>query len=98
MLSEAQMAQLGAASGAEFDRLFLEGMIRHHEGAVTMAEEELRNGMSSDAKALARQIIDAQRAEIAEMRGLIGGGATSTTGMPQEPGQMPHDEGMPHEH
>lgn len=39
MASPEQMAQLADASGAEFDRLFLELMITHHEGAVTMVED-----------------------------------------------------------
>ena len=39
MLSEAQMAQLAAARGVEFDRLFLEFMIMHHEGALGMVNE-----------------------------------------------------------
>ncbi len=71
MLSDEEMSRMQAASGAEFDRMFLEGMIRHHEGAVTMAEEELQKGQFPEAKQLAQQIIDAQRAEIAEMRDLL---------------------------
>ncbi|HEU4748634.1 MAG TPA: DUF305 domain-containing protein [Gemmatimonadaceae bacterium] len=39
MLTDAQLKQLDAARGAEFDRLFLTLMIRHHEGAVTMVKE-----------------------------------------------------------
>jgi len=39
MLSEEEMAQLERARGAEFDRLFLTFMIRHHEGAMTMVEQ-----------------------------------------------------------
>lgn len=39
MLSEAQMAQLATARGAEFDRLFLTYMIQHHRGAVSMVEK-----------------------------------------------------------
>lgn len=39
MLSDEQMAQLDAARGAEFDRLFLTFMIQHHEGALIMVEE-----------------------------------------------------------
>jgi uncharacterized protein (DUF305 family) len=39
MLTEEQMKQLDAARGAEFDRLFLEFMIQHHRGAVTMVNE-----------------------------------------------------------
>ncbi|MFN2555300.1 MAG: DUF305 domain-containing protein [Nitriliruptorales bacterium] len=67
MLGGAEMAQLRQASGPAFDRLFLEGMIRHHEGAVRMAQEELDKGQFPDAKQLARQIITAQQAEISEM-------------------------------
>ena len=37
MLTPAQMKQLAAARGARFDRLFIQGMIRHHAGAVDMA-------------------------------------------------------------
>ncbi len=39
MLTPEQMAELAAAKGEAFDRLFLEGMIRHHEGAVVMVED-----------------------------------------------------------
>ncbi len=39
MLTPEEMAQLAAAKGAEFDRLFLEGMIKHHSGAITMVHE-----------------------------------------------------------
>ena len=41
MMSEADMASLGNATGTDFDRMFLEMMILHHEGAIEMAEEEL---------------------------------------------------------
>ncbi|HMH84179.1 MAG TPA: DUF305 domain-containing protein [Gemmatimonadales bacterium] len=42
MLTPEQMAQLDAARGAEFDRLFLTFMIQHHQGAITMVEQLLR--------------------------------------------------------
>ncbi len=71
MLSEAEMTQLRQASGPAFDRLFLEGMIHHHEGGVTMSQEELNKGQYPDAKELARQIIAGQQAEISEMRRLL---------------------------
>jgi uncharacterized protein (DUF305 family) len=71
MLSDQQMKELEGASGAQFDRLFLQGMISHHEGAVTMAEEELKSGRFPAAKELAQRIIDSQRAEIAEMNALL---------------------------
>ncbi len=71
MMSDADMGQLEQANGAAFDKLFLEGMIRHHEGAVTMAQEEQAKGQFPEAKALALRIIEAQQAEITEMKGLL---------------------------
>ncbi len=71
MLTEDQLAQLAAAEGTAFDRLFLEGMIGHHRGAVTSSEAELQQGESPEAKELAQAIIDAQQAEIAEMEQLL---------------------------
>lgn len=70
MMSTKEMSQLGAATGARFDKLFLTLMVTHHEGAVKMAQTELGNGKSKDAKALATAIIKAQQAEIAEMKKL----------------------------
>ena len=71
MVSDAQLQQLTSARGAAFDRLFLQEMTQHHNGAVDMAGVELRDGASADAKALAQKIIDAQRAEIATMGNLL---------------------------
>lgn len=71
MLSDTQLQQLTASSGAAFDRLFLQQMTQHHTGAIDMARAELRDGQSADAKALAQKIIDAQQAEIATMTGLL---------------------------
>lgn len=44
MLTEAQFAELEQATGAEFDRRFLESMISHHEGALTMIDDLLVSG------------------------------------------------------
>jgi uncharacterized protein (DUF305 family) len=71
MMSEGQMAELEQATGDTFDRLWLQMMIAHHQGAITMAETEIADGQDSRAKALARAIIDAQTAEIREMKGLL---------------------------
>lgn len=71
MMSEADMAALQNASGAEAGRLFLEQMIEHHEGAVTMAQQEIDNGQFPEAVEMARSITATQQAEIAEMRGLL---------------------------
>lgn len=71
MMSEEDMDALMAASGAEFDRLFLEQMIEHHTGAVGMAETEIADGRNADAIAMAETIRDTQNAEIDEMEQLL---------------------------
>ena len=71
MMSDAEMARLKAATGPEFDRQFLTMMIAHHEGAITMSEEEIAQGANPDAKALAQQIINAQRTEIDTMKKIL---------------------------
>ena len=71
MLSDEEMSAL-AASGSEFDRLFLEGMIKHHEGAIEMAEMVI-DSKNAEVAALANAIIEAQRAEIATMKELLTG-------------------------
>jgi uncharacterized protein (DUF305 family) len=71
MMSNAQMQQLTASTGAGFDRMFLQMMISHHQGAVTMSQTELAQGRNPTARQLARQIITAQQAEISEMQTLL---------------------------
>lgn len=70
MMTAADMKQLRGAKGATFDGLFLTMMVGHHEGAVKMAKQELKDGKSEEAKTLARAIIAAQQREIAEMKTL----------------------------
>ncbi|MCX4387017.1 DUF305 domain-containing protein [Micromonospora peucetia] len=72
MMSDADMTKLAAASGREFDRQFLTMMIAHHEGAVTMARDEIAKGVNAEAKALAGQIVSSQQAEIDTMRKILG--------------------------
>ena len=71
MMSSAQMAKLTAASGTAFDKLWLTLMIKHHQGALAMANTELRAGQSTEAKSLARSIIAGQSAEISTMTRLL---------------------------
>ncbi|MGW5381649.1 DUF305 domain-containing protein [Nocardia sp. NPDC003963] len=73
MMTGEEMAQLEAARGPEFDRMWLTMMIAHHEGAVRMAETELVEGVDPDAVALAQQIIDTQQAEIQQMQSMLNG-------------------------
>lgn len=71
MLSEEELGRLSAAEGTDAARLFMQQMIGHHEGAVTMAEEEIADGSYPPAIDLARTIIDTQQQEIDTMRGLL---------------------------
>lgn len=71
MMDGDDMGQMMDASGAAFDEMFLNGMIRHHEGAVEMATDQLADGENEEALALAQEIIDAQKAEIDEMQALL---------------------------
>lgn len=70
-MSEEDMAKLEEASGLELDKMFLEMMVPHHESAIEMAQTEVEDGESSDAKALAERVIEDQTAEIEEIKGLL---------------------------
>jgi uncharacterized protein (DUF305 family) len=74
MVDEATMTKLQALKGAEFDKLWLQSMIGHHQGAIEMAKAEVANGRNVDAKSMAQSIIDAQQGEIATMNQMLGGG------------------------
>ena len=73
MVDEATMTRLESLSGPEFDTLWLESMISHHQGAIEMARAEIANGDNVDAKGLAQTIIDTQQAEIGQMKQMLGG-------------------------
>jgi uncharacterized protein (DUF305 family) len=73
MLTDEQMADLAAASGTEFDRLYLESMIQHHEGAVDMSVTVLNEGTDERADELATDIGAGQQAEIGRMQDLLAG-------------------------
>ena len=70
MLSDEEISTLAAATGNEFDRLFLEGMIKHHEGAIDMAEMVI-DSKNSEVAALAKAIVETQRVEISTMKNLL---------------------------
>lgn len=71
MMTDADMKRLESSSGTAFDRLWIELMIQHHEGAVRMAEDEMQGGKNPEVKALAQSIITSQKAEIASMNALL---------------------------
>jgi uncharacterized protein (DUF305 family) len=74
MLTPDQMARLEAARGPEFDRLFLEYMIQHHEGAIVMVDALFATdgaGQESEIFQFASHVDADQRAEIARMQGML---------------------------
>jgi len=73
MMSAQEMTDLGKATGSAFDRMWLQMMVRHHQGAVDVAKTELAQGANPESKELAQSIIDSQSAEIAEMNSILAG-------------------------
>jgi uncharacterized protein (DUF305 family) len=70
MLTDAQMAELKAASGANFDKLYLTYMIAHHEGAIKMANMALK-AKTTKLTELAKAIVKSQTAQIKTMKALL---------------------------
>jgi uncharacterized protein (DUF305 family) len=70
MLSEDELNALREATGAEFDRLFLQGMIKHHQGAIEMAMD-VKNSNSMVVADLSAAIIKQQEIEITRMEELL---------------------------
>ena len=73
MLTQKEMDALAAAKGPEFDRMFLEGMIKHHQGALTMVDKLAKTaggGQDSAVFAFASEVQADQSAEIQRMRAM----------------------------
>jgi uncharacterized protein (DUF305 family) len=73
MVDPATMTKLESLNGAEFDKMWLESMISHHQGAIEMAKAEIANGDTVDVKSLANNIVTTQEAEIGQMTRMLGG-------------------------
>lgn len=76
MLSKAQMAALAAAKGKDFERLWLEGMIYHHEGAMKMGLAQQQRQFASGRQPygidmMVDDILVVQRGEITKMKGWL---------------------------
>lgn len=74
MLTGEELAKLDAARGADFDRLFLEYMIRHHEGALVMVADLIatpRAAQDVDVSVLANDVVTTQTAEIGLMHQML---------------------------
>lgn len=74
MLTDAQMAELDASKGVNFDRAYLTYMIMHHEGALKMVDDLFktpRAGQEVDVSVFANDVVTAQTGEIGIMRRLL---------------------------
>jgi uncharacterized protein (DUF305 family) len=74
MLTAEEMAHLAAAKGADFDRLFLEGMIKHHSGAITMVHDLFATegaGQTPEIFSYASDVDADQRMEIDRMDSML---------------------------
>jgi len=71
MMSAADMEALKNADGVAASKLFLTGMITHHLGAITMAQNEIKDGQFPDAIALSKSIISGQQKEIDTMNQIL---------------------------
>jgi uncharacterized protein (DUF305 family) len=74
MITDEQLAQLDSAKGVDFDRLFLELMIEHHEGALQMVKDLFATplaGQEIDVNVFANDVVIVQTAEIGVMRQML---------------------------
>ena len=70
MLSDSEISTLKASTGKAFDKLFLAGMIAHHEGAIHMVMM-IENSLNSDVNKLGQDIVKSQTAELELMKELL---------------------------
>jgi uncharacterized protein (DUF305 family) len=70
-ITEAEMNILTSRSGADFDKLFVELMIRHHQGVIAIVAKETAGGKNPGARALAGKIAVSQQNEVTELKNLV---------------------------
>lgn len=97
MATQEQVNALNTLPSPELEKEFFRLMIRHHQGGVAMAQQEVDKGSDPVVKRLAQSIVDSQKAEIAYIQGLLQRlGAPplpSATPMPMNHGAMPMNDG-----
>lgn len=73
MIDAATVERLKTLRGADFDKLWLQSMITHHQGAIEMAQAEIATGQNPDASTVARSIVASQQAQIDRMNQMLKG-------------------------
>jgi Domain of unknown function (DUF305) len=79
------MAGMAIKSSNDVDRDFASMMIPHHQGAIDMAEAELRHGHNEQLRRIAQEIIVDQQQEIAAMRLALGDALPASVAAPTQP-------------
>ena len=67
-MTDKDMGMLESMNGMEFDMMFAEMMIKHHEGSLKMARDEQAKGANPDAKAMAADMLERQQAQVDKLR------------------------------
>jgi uncharacterized protein (DUF305 family) len=70
MLSDSELTELKAAKGSAFDRLWLQGMTNHHDGAIHMTQM-IEDAQNAEIKAFGNKVIADQSAQIAQMNVIL---------------------------
>lgn len=63
---------LAAATGQEFNTMFLSTLVKHHEGAIKMAEKVLSEGTDPELKPIAQKLLEMRSTELVAIKGLLG--------------------------
>jgi uncharacterized protein (DUF305 family) len=71
MATDAELEEFEQADGADGQKMYLEMMTAHHQGAITMAQDEIRDGKNPEAIQMAKDIVAAQEQEITTMKDLL---------------------------
>jgi hypothetical protein len=83
------MADMTIKPSGDVDRDFVEMMVPHHQGAVDMAQAELKFGHNEQLRRLAQEIVVTQQQEIAVMRLALGDKLPPSVASPTQPGTRP---------
>ncbi|WP_371573591.1 DUF305 domain-containing protein [Streptomyces sp. NBC_01314] len=71
VMADSDMEHLKGMKGAEFDKMFAEMMIEHHNGAISMAQDERKNGEHVDAVTMAGDIMKGQSGEVKQLKNIL---------------------------
>jgi uncharacterized protein (DUF305 family) len=74
MVDDATLERMRSMTGADFDRLWLETVIAHHQGAIDMANAEITNGDNVDAVDSAKRMVGVLQGQTVQMQQLLADG------------------------